>query len=400
MKMQEWKTKINSYFQPKNPAERQKIMKYMVVFPAAILSGIAILWLLYSSLNKNEAEVGDAFNTEMPTAESNEIGTKVEEYAAYEMEKNKNTQEVVIATLDTLSQNSDSTQVEPPSSIEQSAAQFQQVQQSLDNFYIPDYSESAQVAELQARIDELETQNLIAQQQTQQPDEMELLERSYQLAAQYMGNGNTGNYSGSTPQIEEKRKRNVQPVAHVNRNVVSSLGSSSSRWFNTSVGNRPSTSKNTISAIIAGNQSVTDGQTVKLRLTEPMWVGNSLVPRGTILAGNARLQGERLGIEITAIESNGSVFEVELEVYDSDGQKGINIPNSLESDALHEIGANMGSTMGSSINLTTNAGAQIASDVGRGLINGVSQYLNKKMRTVKVHLKSGYKVMIHQPENV
>lgn len=400
MKMQEWKTKINSYFQPKNPAERQKIMKYMVVFPAAILSGIVILWLLYSSLNKNEAEVGDAFNTEMPTAESNEIGTKVEEYAASEMEKNKNTQEVVIATLDTLSQNSDSTQVEPPSSIEQSAAQFQQVQQSLDNFYIPDYSESAQVAELQARIDELETQNLIAEQQTQQPDEMELLERSYQLAAQYMGNGNTGNYSGSTPQIEEKGKRNVQPVAHVNRNVVSSLGSSSPRGFNTSVGNRSSTSKNTISAIIAGNQSVTDGQTVKLRLTEPMWVGNSLVPRGTILAGNARLQGERLGIEITAIESNGSVFEVELEVYDSDGQKGINIPNSLESDALHEIGANMGSTMGSSINLTTNAGAQIASDVGRGLINGVSQYLNKKMRTVKVHLKSGYKVMIHQPENV
>ena len=400
MKIQEWKTKINSYFQPKNPAERQKVMKYMVVFPAAILSGIVILWLLYSGLNKDEAEIGDAFNTEMPTAESNEIGTKVEEYVASEMEKDKNSNEVVIATLDTLSQNSDSVQVEPLTSIEQSAAQFQQVQQSLDNFYIPDYSESTQVADLQARIDELETQNLIAQQQTQQPDEMELLERSYQLAAQYMGNGNAGNFPNMTPQKEEKGKRNVQPVAHVNRNVVSSLGSSPSRDFNTPVGNRPSTSKNTISAIIAGNQSVTDGQTVKLRLTEPMWVGNSLVPRGTILAGNARLQGERLGIEITAIESNGSVFEVELEVYDSDGQKGINIPNSLESDALHEIGANMGSTMGSSINLTTDAGAQIASDVGRGLINGVSQYLNKKMRTVKVHLKSGYKVMIHQPEDV
>ena len=400
MKIQEWKTKINSYFQPKNPAERQKVMKYMVVFPAAILSGIVILWLLYSGLNKDEAEIGDAFNTEMPTAESNEIGTKVEEYVASEMEKDKNSNEVVIATLDTLSQNSDSVQVEPLSSIEQSAAQFQQVQQSLDNFYIPDYSESTQVAELQARIDELETQNLIAQQQTQQPDEMELLERSYQLAAQYMGNGNAGNFPNMTPQKEEKGKRNVQPVAHVNRNVVSSLGSSSSRGFNTSVGNKPATSKNTISAIISGNQSVTDGQTVKLRLTEPMWIGHSLVPCGTILAGNSRLQGERLGIEITAIESNGSVFEVELEVYDSDGQKGINIPNSLESDALHEIGANMGSTMGSSINLTTNAGAQIASDVGRGLINGVSQYLNKKMRTVKVHLKSGYKVMIHQPEDV
>ena len=94
------------------------------------------------------------------------------------------------------------------------------------------------------------------------------------------------------------------------------------------------------------------------------------------------------------------MYEVDLTVYDSDGQEGINIPNSMESDALHEIGANMGSTMGSSINLTTNTGAQIASDVGRGLINGVSQYLNKKLRTVKVHLKAGYRVMIHQPEDV
>ena len=37
------------------------------------------------------------------------------------------------------------------------------------------------------------------------------------------------------------------------------------------------------------------------------------------------------------------------------------------SDALHEIGANMSSTMGSSINLTTNAGAQLVSDVGKDL---------------------------------
>ena len=91
---------------------------------------------------------------------------------------------------------------------------------------------------------------------------------------------------------------------------------------------------------------------------------------------------------------------MELQVYDSDGQEGINIPNSMESDTLHEIGANMGSTMGSSINISTNTGAQIASDVGRGLINGVSQYHNKKLRTVKVHLKAGYRVMLHQPEDI
>ena len=83
-----------------------------------------------------------------------------------------------------------------------------------------------------------------------------------------------------------------------------------------------------------------------------------------------------------------------------EGVKHTRLFHSMESDALHEIGANMGSTMGSSINISTDAGAQIASDVGRGLINGVSQYLTKKMRTVKVHLKSGYRVMLHQPEDV
>ena len=152
--------------------------------------------------------------------------------------------------------------------------------------------------------------------------------------------------------------------------------------------------------MVAGDQSVISGQSVKLRLTEPMWVGNSLIPRNTLIVGQARLQGERLEVEISSIEANGSVYEVDLQVFDSDGQEGVNIPNSMESDAIHEIGANMGSTMGSSINLTTNTGAQIASDVGRGLINGVSQYLNKKLRTVKVHLKAGYRVMLHQPEDV
>ena len=30
------------------------------------------------------------------------------------------------------------------------------------------------------------------------------------------------------------------------------------------------------------------------------------------------------------------------------------------------------------------------------VIQGTSQYIAKKMRTVKVHLKSGYKVMLYQ----
>lgn len=398
MTMQEWKAKINGFFQPKSQAERQKMMKYVIVMPAAILCGIVVLWLLYSSLEKKDDTAGNAFNTEIPDGENDGIRSKAEEYAAAEVAKEKEQRQVAIANLDTLSSQSPDTVVQS-SAIETSAQTYQEVQASLDDFFIPENTEATQVAELQARIDELEAQNAMAQQ-TQQPDQMEMLERSYQLAAQYMGNGNGGNYQAPQQQDEEKGKRNVQPVTQVSRNVVSSLGSSSNRSFNTSVGTKSVTAKNTIAAVVAGNQSVVDGESVKLRTTEPMWIGNCLIPRNTTITGSGRVQGERLEIEITSIECEGSIYDVELQVFDSDGQEGINIPQSMESDALHEIGANMGSTMGSSINISTNTGAQIASDVGRGLINGVSQYLTKKMRTVKVHLKAGYRVMLHQPEDL
>ena len=82
-----------------------------------------------------------------------------------------------------------------------------------------------------------------------------------------------------------------------------------------------------------------------------------------------------------------------------DGQEGIFIPNSMEVSAAKEVAANMGASLGSSINISTDAGAQLASDLGKGLIQGTSQYIAKKMRTVKVHLKAGYRVMLYQPEN-
>lgn len=400
MTMQEWKARINGFFQPKSQAERQKMMKYLVVMPAAILCGAVILWLLYSSLNKSDERVGDAFNTEIPEGENDGMKDKMSEYEAAEAAKEKEDRQQTVAVLDTLTTlTTQDSVVHHPSAVETSAQAYQEVQASLDDFFVPEDNEAAQVAELQARIDELEAQNAMAQQQ-QQPDQMEMLERSYQLAAQYMGNGNGGNYPLPAPADDEKGKRDVQPVTQVSRNVVSSLSALSSRNFNTSVGSSGIVNKNTIAAVVANNQSVTDGESVKLRTTEPMWAGSRLIPRNTVIVGSARVQGERLEIEISSIECDGSIYDVELQVYDSDGQEGINIPNSMESDALHEIGANMGSTMGSSINISTNTEAQIASDVGRGLINGVSQYLNKKLRTVKVHLKAGYRVMLHQPEDI
>ena len=399
MTFEKLKAKVNGWIQPKTEKDRQNLKKYAIVFPAMFLSFLVALWLIFGgSFSKEETDTSKA-NMELPDGDSQEIeGNKlkaIEEQAILDEKARRDSVAVSYAeTVDTIATPSPSTVPDP---IETSAQAYQEAQASLQDFYIPEDNSAAQVMELQARIDELEAQNAMAQQ-SQQPNEMELMEQSYKLAAQYLGTGNGGQQAVIVDEQEKDRK--VMPVNQVNRNVVSSLSASAdnTRSFSTAVGIKHKNFKNTISACIATDQAVIDGQSVRLRTLEPMWIGNSLLPKNTSIVGVARLQGERLEIKIENIEALGCIMEVDLSVYDSDGQEGINIPNSMESDALHEIGANMGSTMGSSINLTTNAGAQLVSDVGKGLINGVSQYLNKKLRTVKVHLKSGYKVMLRQNE--
>ena len=383
----------NKLTRPTTEAERKMRIKYLVAFPAMFLTTGIILWLIFDSFGDGAQTNTNGFNQNMPEPDAKEIVSDKRDAYATQKDTAVNVAEVV-PTIDSIPPQED---VVAPNQIEQSNQVYQEVQASLEDFYIPEDQSAAQVAELQARIDELEMQNAYAQQQTQQPNEVELMEKSYQLAAQYLGTGNGGQQAVIVDEPEKERK--VMPVNQVNRNVVSSLSTATSeRSFSTAVGGKRQNFKNTISACIASDQSVIDGQSVRLRSLEPMWIGNSLLPKNTTIVGSARLQGERLEITIERIEALGCIMEVDLAVYDSDGQEGINIPNSMESDTLKEIGANMGSTVGSSINISTNAGAQIVSDVGRGLLNGVGQYLTKKVRQVKVHLKSGYKVMLKQVE--
>lgn len=366
-------------------------MKYLVAFPAMFLTTGIILWIIFNSFGDGAATQTSGFNQNMPEPDAQEI--TADKRDAYATVKDSVRVTTEIPLVDSVPNVRDEVQ---PDMVEASNQAYQEVQASLDDFFVPEDNGAAQMAELQAKIDELEAQNALAQQQAQ-PTEKELMEESYRLAAQYLG---TGGGQQAVIVDEPEKERKVMPVNQVNRNVVSSLSASkdNARSFSTAVGTRRQNFKNTISACVAADQSITDGQSVRLRTLEPMLIGNSLLPKNTTVVGVARLQGERLEIKVESIEALGCIMEVDLTVYDSDGQEGINIPNSMESDALHEIGANMGSTMGSSINLTTNAGAQLASDVGKGLINGVSQYLNKKLRTVKVHLKSGYKIMLKQNE--
>ena len=424
---------------PLTEQQRQQRQK-MLVYPLMVMLFAGSMWLIFapSSEDKEKERQGQGFNTDMPMPEDSKIiGDKAKAYEQQDLENKRKERRGMVGDLSAFWNDSDGdtptddadtsddyrltrtettdgeTADERQAGIRTSAAAYQRLNTSLGTFYEPP-KEDTEKEELRERIDELEAM-LVAQDS--KPSTMEeqvaLLEKSYELAAKYQNDNNAGqaaqpDETGGSVSTGEKSMK-AEPVSDVRRTVVSALpqpmtdsafiadySGERNYGFHTAIGAEETTGKNTIAACVQGDQTLTDGQTVKLRLLEPMRVSGRVIPRNTLLVGAARLQGERLGIGITSLEHGGNIIPVELEVYDSDGQAGIFIPGSMEIDAAKEIGANMGSSLGSSINISTDAGAQLASDLGRGAIQGISQYISKRMRTVKVHLKSGYRVLLYQ----
>ena len=418
---------------PLTEAQRLKRQK-MIVLPAMVLVFIGAMWLIFAPSSDKEQQPGTGgYNIEMPDADKANrqiIGDKAKAYEQGAMEER---QENRSRTMQELGDMFDREVAETdggrdfdlanpggteenvksaPKTIQSSAAAYRDLNATLGNFYEQPKNDNADMDELLERIASLESELESEKGKASAvDDQVALMEKSYELAAKYMGgqNGGKPEQAAEPATVQKGKKNTATPVRQVTRQVVSSLAQPMSNaefvatfsqernlGFNTAVGTAEVLDRNTIPACVHGAQSVTDGQTVRLRLLEPMAVAGRTIPRGAVVVGTGKIQGERLDIEITSLEYDGTIIPVELAVYDTDGQPGIFIPNSMEMNAVREVAANMGGSLGSSINISTNAGAQLASDLGKGLIQGTSQYIAKKMRTVKVHLKAGYRVMLYQ----
>ena len=419
-------------------AQRLKRQK-MIVLPAMVLVFIGAMWLIFAPSSDKEQQPGTGgYNIEMPDADKANrqiIGDKAKAYEQGAMEERKENRSRAMQQLGDMFDRevaevdggrdfdlanpggTEEAEKSVPKTIQSSAAAYRDLNATLGNFYEQPKNDNAEMDELLERISSLELELESEKgKSSSMDDQVALMEKSYELAAKYMGGQNNGKpetVQSPEPSPVQKAgkagKNRAAPVRQVAHQVVSSLGQPMSnaefvasfsqecnRSFNTAIGGTTVSDKNTISACVYGAQSVTDGQAVRLRLLEPMAVADRIIPRNAVVVGTAKIQDERLDIGITSLEYDGTIIPVELAVYDTDGQPGIFIPNSMEMNAVREVAANMGGSLGSSINISTNAGAQLASDLGKGLIQGTSQYIAKKMRTVKVHLKAGYKVMLYQ----
>lgn len=411
---------------PKQLQQRKKLM----VYPLMGLLFLGSMWLIFAPSEKREVnrDTVGAFNADIPLPEND--GIIGDKRKAYEQAQAERRQAEKVRSLEdfAFSEESDADGVEmelPDSEPERepfrdysgnggrrsSVAAYRDINRKLGSFYeepkVDGEKEELkrQVEELTAKLEERE------RQAGGIDDQVALMEKSYELAAKYMGQNGQDGATVQTPATVQNGNGLGQPAVAVQaarERTVSGLRQPLSdaefmrRYsqprnygFNTAVGSGYALGKNTIAACIHQDQTVMDGQQVKLRLLEPLQAGNLTIPRNTVVSGTGKVQGERLDITVSSVQYQGNILPVELAVYDNEGMKGLCIETSLEREAAKEAMANIGGGLGTSISFARSAGQQVAMDITRGLMQGGSQYLAKKFRTVKVHLKAGDPLMLY-----
>ena len=423
--------------------QKQALKKYLVfALMFAVFAGSLYLIFAPSEEDRQREEQSAGFNTELPDPKN--AGIIGDKKTAYEQEMMRLKQKEKMRTLEELTLGSAAEQTDSVfqhemlpleteerntglpsggtsyrgggrgSSFRSSNSAYKDINRTLGSFY----QQPVEDAEKEALREEVETlRKSLSQQQNVQPptydEQLALLEKSYELAAKYTAGGDASRKQDGESKGTVNGRANVVPIGQVKTSVVSSLSQPVSdsallaglsqtrnRGFVTPVGNGEAAQKNTIRVCVHGDQTVLNGQSVRLRLLEPMWAGGTRIPRNSLVTGMGRIQGERLGIGIVSLEYGGMIIPVDLTVYDSDGQEGIHIPNSAEVSAAKEVAANLGQNLGTSVSITNqSAGDQLLSELGKGAIQGVSQYVSRKMREEKVHLKSGYNLMLIQKKN-
>lgn len=292
---------------------------------------------------------------------------------------------------------------------------YRNAQSTLGSFYQDNNSETT---ELRRQLDELKEK--LAEKDVPKSvtvdDQLALMEKSYQMAAKYLPtNTNTNTVeqpvpaNGTAPVASgANQKEHFVSFTSARKNTVSALyreptdrefltnwSETRNRGFYTAGAKEQIVQpKNSIKACVHDAQTVVGEMGVRLRLLEPAKTPIRTIPKGSIVTANAKFQGGRLQLKITSIELEGNIIPVDITIYDLDGQQGLYVPYSPEMNALTEMAGNMSQQSGTSLMLTQNAGQQVAADLSRGVVQGISGYFAKKVRTPKVTLKAGHQVFL------
>lgn len=404
--------------------QKEQLKKGLVFGGLGLLFALSI-WFIFAPSGKDKAAAEQGLNDSIPQATTEKLTEN--KLKAYELgdkaHEEEQTREEMGRLSDYFAENTAPTETEraeaaaSTAKIESSMHRYEENNRLLNSFYAPDPYEGEREA-LRSEIDRLKKD--LAEQSHREEDEerkqLALMEKSYQLAAKYLpATGTKGSFQnasdGESPATQETVPQEpLMEVLTERRQVVSSLeqpmtdsafiqeyGVKPRNWNFLSLRTASSSAmRNTLRVVVDRTTTLKEGDYVVLRLLETARIKNLRIPRQSRLVAQAKIEGNRMHLLIRSIEVDGHIIAVKLSAYDTDGQEGVYIPGSEDLGALKEVGANIGGSMGTSFTFASSAKDQIISEAARGVMQGASQLLQKKLRTVKVTLKGGYRLFLVQ----
>ncbi|OPC69877.1 conjugative transposon protein TraM [Elizabethkingia miricola] len=418
----------------KEKTSREKLKK-PIIFGLMAIVFIACLYLIFKPKNGGEENKDKGLKNAVP--EATDKGLQADKQKAYEKEMVEEREAAKRNSLMSLSDYWDRSDTSvngeaPVSKViagnsggygmsgaqNSSLSSYQNAQQTLGSFYRDDDSEKLalrkQVDELKDRLSEKNVPLAPTYK-----DQLALMEKSYEMASRYLPSASTVpgapavNSGQNMDSIGIKKvslsstREKTESLKGVKKSVVSALyreedaseilnGIAERNMGFITPGQVAQSDivRNSIRAMVMETKTLSGDGSLKLRLSENATIGGFHVPKGTALVADTKFQGNRLQLKISAVEVSGNIIPVEILVYGTDGQLGLLVPRSDEINAAGEIAANMSQSSGMNISMSRSADQQVASDLSRSLIQGVSGFFSKKLRAVKVTVRSGHPVLL------
>lgn len=391
-----------------------------------IYSGIGLLftlsmWFIFRPSEKSGTEEERGLNKELPQASVEQLPEN--KLKVYEMGEHLEQEEISRSEMGQLSdyferqgeETNDSEHTSSVSKVASSMERYEENSRLLSSFYDYDPRDEEREA-MQAEIEELRARLEVQEsEQDEEEKQLALMERSYQMASKYMTQATPPSNSPSATNAKEETSvtsaSTTLPEVELmpeRKHLVSSLeqpmtdsafiaeyaGKERNLGFHSLSAQRPAPLRNTLRCVVDRTTTLQEGDFIVLRLTEGARLHNLSLPCYSRIVAQAKIEGNRMRLLVQSIEVGGYISSVKLSAYDTDGQEGIYIPGSENVSALKEMGANIGGTAGTSFTFASSAKDQIISDAARGVMQGASQLLQKKLRTVKVTLKGGYRLYL------
>ncbi len=406
--------------------QKEQLKKALVFGGLGLLFALS-MWFIFAPSGKGKTATEQGLNDSIPQATTEQLTEN--KLKAYELGENVAQEEQAREEMGRLSEYFEQSDVSPDTEqqtvvennkIETSLQRYEENNRLLADFYASDpYEEERQA--MQEEIDALR-QELDDQRHNDEDEEekqLALMEKSYQMAAKYLPqNSNlpsnaftpTQEHSIVEPQTASNEQEPMMEVLTERKQIVSSLNQPmTDKEFIEEYGTKPrnlgfhSLSKesatpmrNTLKVVVDRTTTLKEGDNVALRLMETARIKDMRIPKQSKLIAQAKIEGNRMNLLVRSIEVDGRILPVKLSAYDTDGQEGVYIPSSENINAIKEVGANIGSSMGTSFTFSSSAKDQIISEAARGVMQGASQLLQKKLRTIKVTLKGGYRLFLVQ----